>query len=320
MALDYRPTLTDDEYRVIASDARVAPKVMSLAASTARAALSRPPDGPVLVHRLRLLSPFPGLDPPRSLDLYDIDDALFLGSPAEVNRHFQWAKQEARRCVTCLRRARLVLAGNSYLADQARRHATRVEVVPSCVDSTAQPIHEHRAKEVVTIGWIGSPTTAPYLQAVIPVLARLNEGRPRAKLVVVGGETGVNEPWIEHRPWSLASEGSDLAGFDIGIMPLPDTQWARGKCGYKILQYFSAGVPAVSSDVGVSRELIGDERGLLASTAEEWRTALELLIDSADERRERGTAARRFVERHYSYEHWAPIVAELMRSVADGSV
>jgi hypothetical protein len=122
--------------------------------------------------------------------------------------------------------------------------------------------------------------------------------------------------WIEHRPWSLATEAADLASFDIGIMPLPDTDWARGKCGYKILQYFSAGVPAVASPVGVNSELIGSDRGLLAASTTDWHSALERLIDDAAERRERGAAAREFVEREYSYQRWAPELAALLHSVS----
>jgi glycosyltransferase involved in cell wall biosynthesis len=267
------------------------------------------------VHRLRLLTPVPGLDPPRRLDVYDLDDALFLGFPAEVNRRFQWAKQEARRCIACLRRARLVLAGNSFLAAHARQYARRVEVVPSCVDPQRQPLHSHAAADVVTVGWIGSHTTAAYLQSVLPVLADINSAGIRARLLVVGGDTGSREPWIEHRAWSLESEAELLASFDIGVMPLTDTDWARGKCGYKILQYFAAGVPAIASPVGVTAELIGEDRGLLATTADDWRSALEQLISDVEERGQRGTAARAFAEREYSYHRWAPEVAGLLRSL-----
>ncbi len=98
-------------------------------------------------------------------------------------------------------------------------------------------------------------------------------------------------------------------------MPLPDTEWARGKCGYKLLQYFAAGVPAVASPVGVNPGLIGTERGRLASTTEEWQAELSGMIDDVDERRERGTAAREFVVREYSYQRWAPELAAMLREL-----
>ena len=146
-------------------------------------------------------------------------------------------------------------------------------------------------------------------------MEQLNRNRLRAILVLVGADPTIRAPWIEHRPWSLVTENNDLASFDIGIMPLPDTEWARGKCGYKVLQYFAAGVPAVASPVGVTPELIGQDRGMLAASPEDWRVALEQLIADAEERGQRGAAARQFAERHYSYQRWAPELARLLRSV-----
>ncbi|MHB1570562.1 MAG: hypothetical protein ACYC0H_15360 [Solirubrobacteraceae bacterium] len=138
VALDVHPTMTDAEYAVISSRASVLRKSCVLAAALSRSLRWRPLEHDLLlVQRLRLLTPFPGVDPPRRVDVYDIDDALFIGSSSSVNRPFRWAKQEARRCVEYLRRARLVIAGNSFLAAEANRHASRVEIVPSCVNGAA---------------------------------------------------------------------------------------------------------------------------------------------------------------------------------------
>lgn len=314
--LDYRPALTEAEYAVLASAAAPTRKAAVLARASARTAAGASEHDLLLVHRLRLLNPLPGLDPPRRLDVYDIDDALFLGSAAEVNRHFRWAKQEARRSIACMRRASLVIAGNAYLAACAREYAGRVEVVPSCVDPDAQPVHAHAARDVVRIGWIGSSTTTAYLEPLLPVLDRLNRHRPRVKLVLVGADRRLETDWIEHHAWSLEGEREQLADFDIGVMPLPDSEWTRGKCGYKLLQYFSAGVPAVATPVGVNVELVGGERGILASSAEEWERALLELIGDVDQRSERGRAARSYVERDYSYRRWAPELGELLHSAA----
>ena len=175
---------------------------------------------------------------------------------------------------------------------------------------------DHAETDVVTIGWIGSHTTVAYLRPVLPVIARLNEHGQRAMLVVIGGDTGVRADWIEHRPWSLARQAADLAGLDIGIMPLPDDHWARGKSGYKILQYFAAGVPAVASPVGINAELIADGRGLPAQSEADWERSLLQLIKSVEERRQRGAVVRAYVETHYSYQRWAPELAALLRSLA----
>jgi glycosyltransferase involved in cell wall biosynthesis len=314
VALDYSPTLTNDEYLTLLSQVSALRKATVLAIAASRAVRRRENDV-LLVHRLRLLSPLPAFDPPRRLDVYDFDDALFLGSTASVNRRFRWAKQETRRCVEYLRRTRLVIAGNAFLAAEASRHAHRVEVVPSCVDPARQDLHVHEERDVTVVGWIGSRTTSAYLPMVLPAIERLNRDRLRAKLVLVGADPALEAPWIEHRPWSLAAANDDLASFDVGVMPLPDTEWARGKCGYKALQYFAAGIPAVASPVGVAPELIGQDRGILAASPEDWSAALERLVADAQERRQRGAAARQFVERHYSYQRWAPELASLLRSV-----
>lgn len=316
VALEYRPTMSDSGYRLLSSRAPALGKAAILATSSVRAYFPRPDHELLLVHRLRLLTPLPGVDPPRRLDAYDLDDALFLGSAAPVNRRFQWAKQEASRCIQYLRRARLVIAGNPYLADRASAYSRRVEVVPSCVDPDRQPQREHAEQEEVTIGWIGSPTTSAYLEPIIPVVGELNRARPRVRLVLVGADPAITADWITHRPWSLANEATDLASFDLGVMPLPDTDWARGKCGYKLLQYFAAGVPAVASPVGVNPSLIGSERGYLASSEAEWRSSLRALVQSVAERRDRGRAARAFVAREYSYQRWAPELAQMLTALA----
>ncbi len=316
--LAYRPALSDADYLLVQSSASPARKAAALARSAARALAARPAHDLLLVHRLRLMAPLPRLDPPPALDVYDLDDALFLGSAAAVNRRFGWAKQEARRCIACLRRARLVLAGNAYLADHARRHAARVEIVPSCVEPERQPLREHAAREVVTVGWMGSQSTSEYLAPVLPVLARMNAraGATRLRLVVVGASLGLDEPWLEERPWSLERQAADLASFDIGIMPLRDSPWTRGKCGYKLLQYFAAGVPAIAGPVGVNGALAADGRALLADSPAAWERALAQLAADPQERAQRGAAGRAFAEREYSYARWAPRVAELLRAVA----
>ena len=315
--LRYRPALSADEYALLQSPVSPARKAAVLGRSALRAVPARHSNSLLLVHKLMLLAPLPGIDPPRRLDAYDFDDALTVGSASATNERFQWVKQERRRAVAYMRHARLVLAANSFLASQARTYASRVEIVPSCIDPTAQPLREHRDRETLTIGWIGSRTTVAYLQPLLPVIARMNEHGHHARLVVVGGDTGHRAEWIEHRPWSLETQASDLAGFDVGVMPLPDDAWTRGKSGYKLLQYFSAGVPAVASPVGVNTELVASGRGATATTAAEWDHALTELLGDASARRERGITARQFVESHYSYQRWAPELADLLCSLAE---
>jgi glycosyltransferase involved in cell wall biosynthesis len=313
----YLPTLTEREYAAVQADVWAGRKAAILARAGARLALRRKGGQDLrLVHRMRTLVPIPGLDPPRLIDVYDFDDALFLGSISPANARFGWVKREGSAWLSYVRRARLVLAGNAFLAQRASEYARRVEVVPSCVDPAIQPLRTHGAVDPVTVGWIGSPSTSGYLAAVLPALERINRDRTRAKLVLVGGGATLRAPWIEHRGWSRTTQADDLASFDVGIMPLPDDEWSRGKCGFKLLQYFSAGVPAIASPVGVAKTMVSAERGFLADSVDGWERALEALISDPGARREQGIAAREFVEREYSYQRWAPELAGLFRSLA----
>jgi glycosyltransferase involved in cell wall biosynthesis len=314
--LRHEPTLMSSEYAVLGSAVSPARKALVLGRSALRAARLPDRQALLLVHRLLTLTPLPVFDPPRELAVYDFDDALLVGSAAQSNRRFQWTKQEGRRAVAYMRSARLVLTGNGTLATQALPYADRVEVVPSCVDPQAQPMHVHEDRETLVVGWIGSGTTVAYLDPLLPIIERLNSVSRPVRLVVVGGDTGIRADWIEHRRWSPDTQAADIAGFDVGVMPLPDDEWTRGKSGYKLLQYFAAGVPAAASPVGVNAELVADGRGVAATTAAEWERALTELLRDAGGRRERGELARQFVEDHYSYQRWAPELARLLRGVA----
>jgi glycosyltransferase involved in cell wall biosynthesis len=314
--LDYRPTLTDAQYAVVAEGRRAWPKVRPLAASMALAA-RRPaadPESLLLVHRLRSLLPVPGVEFSPRIDVYDFDDALFALSGG-TGLGTRVIKGEARRWARYVASAGLVIAGNDYLASAARKQARQVEVVPSCVDPGRYPVHEHRDGSAVTIGWVGSRTTSRYLDRVLPAIERLNRGELRARLLVVGGERLPGARWLEQRPWSLEREAADLAEFDMGVLPLPDNPWTRGKCGYKALQYLAAGIPVIASPVGVNARLVGADRGVLTGSEDGWYAALQQLSADAATRRQMGEAGRRFVETEYSYQRWAPELAAMLRSL-----
>lgn len=315
--MSFSPTLTDAEYSLVLSEASSLNKAKVLGSAAARMIRQQEidPDHLFLVHRLRFLLPLPGIDPPRRLDVYDFDDSLFVGSTMHENRHFAWLKREAQRWRSYTKRARLVLAGNSYLASHAREHNERVEVVPSCVDPSIQPLRFHGERERVRIGWVGSQSTAAYLESLFPVFEKLSRRGRNFELVVVGAGEIAQAPWSTMVPWTLEGEKDLLSSFDIGVMPLPDDPWTRGKCGFKLLQYFAAGVPAIASPVGVNRELVGEDRGILASSDAEWLSALEQLMADTEMRREKGANARKFVEERYSYQRWAPRLAELLKSL-----
>jgi glycosyltransferase involved in cell wall biosynthesis len=311
VSVDFAPSLTSAEYRTMASPGMSLAKVAAVTRGVIRTARRPQADrGLILVHRLRSLVPGPGEKAP--LDVYDFDDALYIGSEAGHHMQLRGLKREAARCVSNLRRARLVMAGNAVLADFARQHCERVEVVPSCVDPALQPQREHREVEALTLGWIGSSTTSGYMQPLIAVLDSVRSHGVPLRLILMGAQPGFQAPWIERRAWSVQAERDLLTEIDVGLMPLPDNPWTRGKCGYKLLRYFSAGLPTIASPVGVNTQLLSGAGGLSATSEAEWATAIRELAAGADVRRERGGIARGYAEREYSYSVWAPRVAELL--------
>jgi glycosyltransferase involved in cell wall biosynthesis len=314
--LSFHSHIGDDEYRVLSGAAPRSAKAAVVGRCAVRVARrSRAADALVMVHRLLSLVPVPRRDPPSRVDVYDFDDALFHDSISTRHRAFGALKREAERCDAHLRTAALVLAGNDYLASHARSRARRVEVVPSCVDPWSQPLRRHADVEVLAVGWLGSHSTATYLQEVLPVFRAINRGAMRMKLVTMGAGALPAEPWLEQRPWALEDEHAMLSSIDVGIMPLPDDPWSRGKCGYKLVQYYAAGVPAIASPVGVNSTLLRRGGGIAASTAQEWRSALEALCEDAEARRQAGLVGRRLVEADYSYQRWAPELAAMLRSI-----
>jgi len=186
--------------------------------------------------------------------------------------------------------------------------------VPSLIDTATYVTRVHEELPVITLGWIGSPTTARYLNHVGPTIERFASTSKRpVRLVVVGGEAprlhGVE---VHQRVWSPASERVALAETDIGLMPLEDTMWSRGKCAYKALQYMACGIPPLVSKVGVSANVVGDA-GCVAAGDLQWLEALHLLADDPNLRSRLGTIGRRRIEQDFSFARWIPVLAEILR-------
>ena len=221
-----------------------------------------------------------------------------------------------------MRDAAIVVAGNPYLAARARAAGARdVVIIPSVVDLERYPVAPPPAGGPAVIGWIGSPSTAEALGAVAPALARVCAGG-RARVVLVGVTPG-RRAWpfpCEERPWIEDREAAEIAGFDVGIMPLADDPWSRGKCGFKLVQYLACARPAVASPVGVNPAIVVDgETGLLATTEDEWVAALERLLGDAALRARLGAAGRAHVEAHYALQRTMPLVADVLRRAAGGA-
>lgn len=246
----------------------------------------------------------------------DYDDAIFHRYDLHRNALVRLAL--GRKIDRVMRHAALVLAGNSYLAERAQRvGARRVEYLPTSVDVERYRQRSNTAGEQITVGWIGTPVTARYLYDVADVLAKLQRETGVRVVLVGAGKAEVRFP-CDVRPWSEATEVADLQTFDIGIMPLPDTSWERGKCGYKLIQYMACGKPVVASPVGVNQSIVAQGiNGFLAQEPAEWEQALRALIADPALRERMGQAGRRRVEEEFSVQVNAPKLAAWLREVGE---
>jgi glycosyltransferase involved in cell wall biosynthesis len=267
------------------------------------------PMGPALIERAlaRIGLPY----------IYDFDDAIYLPNSSDANRFFTPLKfpQKVR---SLARHAALVTAGNEHLAAWARQYQPNVRVLPTTIDTDLYvPAPRPDDGGPLRIGWSGSITTIKHLETLEGVLRDVQAERG-VRLRVIGDESyrlaGAD---VEVLKWSEATELDDLRAIDIGVMPLPDDQWSRGKCGLKALQYMALGIPTVMSAVGVNVQIAEGGAALLASTPEEWRAALHSLLDDPARRQGLAERGRQRVIDRYSVEAVAPQYVDAVRSVID---
>jgi len=242
--------------------------------------------------------------------VYDFDDAIYFGKPERPGEEPDRSPRRVRKFRATCAIADLVTAGNRTLADAARPFARRVEVVPTGIDLAGYPDGAPGSPGGARIAWIGLPGNLPYLSIVEAALARVAARRPALRLTVVSQRPPASfAAPVEFVPWSKETEAPALASCDVGIMPLEEDDWTRGKGGFKLLQYMAAGLPTIASPVGVNREITLDgETGFLASSPEEWERAIERLLGDAALRRRMGLAGRRRVEENYAM----PIVSKTL--------
>lgn len=248
--------------------------------------------------------------------VYDFDDAIWIPYVSPRNRHLSFLKAPWKTSTIC-RLAAEVTVGSEYLAAYARRYNSRVTVVPSTVSLRRyRPRPGPRPQGPPVIGWTGSHSSVQYLRIVEEPLRRL-AGRLRFRFVAIGVE-GLHIPGVdvECRPWRSATEVEDLWDLDVGIMPLPDEPWTRGKCAMKAIQYMAVGIPALVSPVGANSGVVSHGRdGFHVGPPEQWVDLLERVLTDSDLRVRLGDDARRTVEARFSAEVQAPRVAEVIRGL-----
>lgn len=246
--------------------------------------------------------------------VFDFDDALWVSQPG-VEAVEATAATE-KKLQAALRAARCVLAGNAVLAEYAARFAASVEVVPTCVDLErytgrsdlqvaipGSPAPGSRAEaRSYTLGWIGMGVNLPSLEAIAGPLREVCAERPGTVVKVISDrEPAMDGVPVRFARWSRDTEVEELRGIDVGLMPLSDDAWSRGKCAWKALQYMALGIPPVVSPVGANREVVEDGvSGLWADTPDAWGRALARLLDDEAQRRRMGEAGRKRIEETYN--------------------
>ncbi|HXA11536.1 MAG TPA: glycosyltransferase family 4 protein, partial [Mycobacterium sp.] len=244
--------------------------------------------------------------------VYDFDDAIFLPNVSDANR-FIVSLKWAGKVPGIVRLSARVIAGNDFLADFARRHNHSVVTIPTCVDTDKfMPRTDGLGgRPPLVIGWIGSPTTASYLSMLAGVFRSVYADTPfQVKVSGAASDVVFAGVPIANAPWSLADEVSLFNTCDVGVYPLTDDEWSKGKCGFKAIQFMACGVPVVASAVGENVAIIEDGvNGFLAATPAEWESKLHRLLTDAPLRARIAAAGRRTVEERYSLRVCAPRVA-----------
>lgn len=238
--------------------------------------------------------------------IYDFDDAIWMPSEQGTSRAINRIKCYGKVKWIC-RWAESVVTGNDYLAKYARSYNRNVTVVPTVVDTHRFKPPEHKVppkrSQRITIGWTGSHTTAKYVKEILPALEQLSKKIDYTFLFISNQPPNYYIPNLKYIPWNSDTEVDDLSTIDIGIMPLVDSQWAKGKCGFKAIQYMALCKPTVVSPVGVNAEIVRHGLdGIHCRSIQDWVKALYLLSNDNHKRVQMGLAARQRIDKVYSVE------------------
>jgi len=238
--------------------------------------------------------------------IYDFDDAIWLPNTSAENKMVAFLKWHGKVAAIC-KWSHKISCGNAFLADYAGLYNKNVIINPTTIDT----VHLHNPAPVLAakktgplvIGWTGTQSTLPYILSLIPTLVKLESkySRQVRLMIVANKDPKLKLHFVDFVPWSKETEIEDLKAMDIGVMPLNDDIWAKGKCGFKALQYMALEIPALVSPVGVNTEIVDDGvNGYWCATESQWLEHLEQLIIDPELRKKMGQMGRRKIVSHYS--------------------
>ncbi|MBN2400223.1 MAG: glycosyltransferase family 4 protein [Candidatus Aminicenantes bacterium] len=249
--------------------------------------------------------------------IFDFDDAIFLDYKTGLARDEAWLKKMA----FILTHSSMVIAGNPYLSKFSKKYNQRVEIIPTPIDCEAyRPRHYRPADPIVTVGWMGTESNLPYLFTLIPVIQSLL-AEDGIRFLIVTSPTAkpmalTCDEKIVWKTWQAETEIEDLRLFDIGIMPLLDNDYTRGKCGFKLLQYMAVGIPVLASPVGMNREIVQERiNGFLVADHDEWLDKLRALCADENLRNRMGKAGREIAIKKYSLGNFSGPWISLLQKV-----
>jgi len=234
--------------------------------------------------------------------IFDFDDSIWLNDVSDGNKNLAWLKNPEKTQEIC-ELADMVIVGNQYLADYAKQFNKNVVIVPTTIDTGYHSSETKKDSQKICIGWTGTSTTLKHFKTIEPVLYKLKEkyGELVCFKLINNADYKNDILQLETTYWNKEQEIEQLQEIDIGIMPLPNDKWSKGKCGFKGLQYMALEIPSVMSPVGVNTEIIEHgENGFLADSEEEWFQVLSELIENKQLRADIGKAGRETVERRFS--------------------
>jgi glycosyltransferase involved in cell wall biosynthesis len=253
--------------------------------------------------------------------IFDLDDAIFISDRTEkgfVNRIKELSKTQ--EVADILKVSKGAIVENEYVKDYARKYCREVFLIPGPIDTKRNFVKEKINNSEVSIGWIGSPSTTVFLKMLHGVFKELGKKYKIQVKLIGAGQYKVDGVRVVDVNWCLNKEVEELQSFDIGVMPMPNNEWTKGKLGCKMLQYMSVGVPAVVSYTPTNAEAIENGiNGFLVNSEEEWIEKLSLLIENPDIRRRIGMAGRRTAEEKFSVRVNAPRILSVLRKFAQGN-
>ncbi|RMF23823.1 MAG: glycosyltransferase, partial [Cyanobacteria bacterium J083] len=247
----------------------------------------------------------------------DYDDAIFHRYDSHSSALIRFSL--GKKIDKIMANAALVIAGNDYLATRAKQAgAKNISILPTVIDLKLYPISQQPNNSTFTIGWIGSPMRSyTYLRAIWPALKQVCQDSSTKVVAIGAANMQLEGVPLEIKPWSESTEVAEMQKFDVGIMPLIDSAFERGKCGFKLIQYMASCRPVIGSSVGVNRKIIEDGvNGFQVDDIASWITAIEKLKADKNLRASMGKAGRSKVEQCYSLQKNAPILAELLKNAS----